>query len=436
MFAGGRRWLHIKTLLGRQLGSGIAQKTRLRRLRSALASVAPVLVPIVYVEWALWIGFMVIGLVSGLQADSTADWLTASAARDGIDPYSDLRDIDSHYGTGFQSPAREYVEGHEWLHPRTPGALLLLQPITHLQPKTVFDLLVFLSLVVLAYISIHLLPKATGWGWTSTLALGVLLIISGPVVRTMQFGAMSLIIALLIWWFWLGIRTGDSWLSGIPLGIAIVLKLFPALLLVPAVVFDRRRAALSTIAATLGLMSLGVVLFDLDIDQTISGILGAGEIWRELPSNASATSQIATMTGLSTLPAVTALSLALCLFVVWLRNLGGSIDLGVSLTLIAMLLISPLSWEANDVILLLPVALGLSGSRDVMSRAFAFGWLAIVILGYYALQNLELLDPVWAGRRSLFGRLTLLAGVGLATHRRVTVSGIPDRPGTVEFKRA
>ena len=391
---------------------GVHMESALGWMHAWSARVSPVAIPTLYFVCAVSIGFLVVTSVSPAIADSTADWLATSAARDGLNPYADLRMLSAHYSVDYFHPAQSHIGDSPWLHPRTPGALLVLFPISFVSPDSLFKIVTFLSLAILGYAAFHLVPRIAGMKWTKALLLGTVLIFSGPVVRTLQFGSIGLIIALLVCWFWIGIRDKDSWWAGIPLGVAIVLKLYPAFLLLPALLLNRRRAATSAVLVATSLVGAGMILFGIGGEQALAGLMNAGDVWLRLPSNGSVVPILEPWLTLDATIIAVSISVLLGALLWKSKGIRQSPDLAFAAAVVVMLVAAPLSWEAGDTVAFLPAFVGLAMSGG-KSRWFFRAWLVLVTFGYYFSQSWESIDPDWAGRRSLVGRILLLAGLAV-----------------------
>jgi len=97
-------------------------------------------------------------------------------------------------------------------------------------------------------------------------------------------------------------------------------------------------------------------------------------------------------------------------------------DLVFASAVVVVLLVAPLSWEAGDTVAFLPAFVGPGMTGVGRSSWFFRVWLILVTVGYYFLQSWESIDPDWAGRRSLVGRILLLAGlviVAFSSHREI-----------------
>jgi alpha-1,2-mannosyltransferase len=371
-------------------------------LRSTWLRAEPVAVWVVYAEWAFWIGLVLTQAIGPIYADSTADWLVASAALDGTNPYADLRELSRRYDVPFIAPGWKDVGGAPWIHPRTPGALLLLVPVTVSTPETLHTIVAAVSLMLLAVLGATCLPRLMKVRWPLGVLLAALLIISGPVIRSMQFGAWSVLLALLIGWLWLTAREKDGWLAGIPLGIAIGMRLFPALLLIPLVLYRRWKVSASAVGVALVLNLLGMFVFGLSPRAVLNGMTLAGDTWIQLEANGSIIKPLFQSLGVPSLLIVAGLGIVIAAYSRRLQLKGADFDYAMALAVITMLLISPLSWEHYDIILFLVLALLLGSDPTRFSRLAVAVWVVAFSVGYFIQPSEQ------AGLRSLVGRIYLL----------------------------
>jgi hypothetical protein len=396
---------------------------RLRyNLRSSVATVLPYAVPIVYLEFAVWIGFLMISTISGFSTDSTADWLVASAARDGLDPYADLRDLARTYDVPYATPAWQELGSKPWVHPRTPGALLILQPVTLLNPDVLHSVLVVVSLMLFGYMGGRLFPKVTQTSWTSSLLLTAVLVLSGPVLRSLEFGTWSVILASLVAWSWAELRSTDRAIAGIPLGIAIGMRLFPALLLIPILLARRMRAVVVAATTAVFLNVAGMALFGISMREAVNGLASAENTWLGIGGNGSLVKPLNVWLGVSPSSIVLALALLVSLWVWRASRVPNSLNVTLTIATLGMLLAAPLSWEHYDMLLFLPIALALSRASRVVVPAFAWAWLGLITIGYYLPEALGREDSAASGVRSLSGRLLLVLGVAVCLHQARGVS--------------
>lgn len=349
------------------------------------------------------------------HADSTAEWLAVSAAADGLDPYADLKSIAARYGVDYRHPAIGQIGDAEWTHPRSPAALLLLQPVTLTSPPRLFEVTIWISVGLMGFVAIGLASRLSGWTWPVTLLAASLVLWSGPMLRSLQFGAQILVVATLVWIFWSGIRDGgDAWVSGVALGLAVNLRLFPALLAVGLLLQRKYKALAACVFTVLAMNVLAVVVLDLDLDTAIQAVLEAGETWTHLPSNGSLVPHILGLTGLPILSISLGLIGGAIVLLTLVARSTNDTDLVVGWGVLLMVLVSPLAWEAYDLFLLVPLAVAVQRWRSPASRYLALIWLAFMIVAVYAFGPLEDVNPFWSGRRALIGRCVLAVAMGVA----------------------
>jgi alpha-1,2-mannosyltransferase len=406
--------------------SSISNSLVLARFRSIWLRVEPIAVWVIYAEWAFWIGLVLTQAISSFNADSSADWLVASAALDGHGPYVDLRDLSRIYDVPFLTPGWMDVGDAPWIHPRTPGALLVLIPTTLAAPETIHTVVAAVSLVLLAILGATCLPKLMNVRWPLGLLLAAALIVSGPVIRSMQFGSWSVALALILGWVWLMAREHDGCGGGLLLGLAIGMRLFPALLLIPMLLYRRWKISITAVAVAVGLNLLGMVVLGISPREVVDGMVLAGDTWIQLQGNASIIKPIFELLDAPSLLIVAALSAVVAAHSWLLQTKGASFDHVMALAMIAMLLLSPLSWEHYDAALFAVVALFLASGRKRILRLAALAWLLLMTVGFFFRQPWEQGAVIAAGLPSLVGRIGLLVALVLAG-RLDERAELPDR---------
>ena len=123
-------------------------------------------------------------------ADSTADWLVTTAAAEGDDPYSDLRGLAELYGVDYQIARTDLLGPPPYVHPRTPGALLLQTPMLLSTPQTVHRVMTAITALCLFYllqVSRSFAGVSARWVAASVPFVGL----SGAVGIGVVFGAQS-----------------------------------------------------------------------------------------------------------------------------------------------------------------------------------------------------------------------------------------------------
>ncbi len=388
--------------------------------------VLPYAAGVLFVIWAVYLGFITASSTDSTFADSTADVLVASAARDGTSPYQDLRILSETYRIAYVAPI-ETAADSPLVHPRTPASLLFLQLFAQMDADSAHAAAMAITFVSIGGLAVCVVPRLTSWPTWVSIGLMALLLFSGPVLRGLQIGSISAFIALLIGVFWVGTADRDSVASGLALGVAIALRLFPALLLVPALLWGRRRAAGSALAAAIGLNLVGMFVFGLSLTDVVDGLAATSATWILEDSNGSLIKPLVGWIGMPTTVGVVTVSTVLVLLVAKSRSVEGRYLNAVALTTVVMLLASPLSWEHYDV-MLVPVAFVLMQGGPSVGRWAAWSWLSLITVGYYVKQPLELAGSLDPGLVALVGRMILLVGMIAVSVRAAAAERQSIRP--------
>lgn len=399
-------------------------------MKSRWRRVEPVAVWVIYAVGALWIAFLFIAGGAAMYADSTADWLVAAAAADGISPYTDMRDLSVRYDVAFVAPGAIEVGTEAWVHPRTPAALLLLQPLLVFGPEGLYGFVVVASIGILGFVARRHLARLMNRRWPLALLLATVLLISGPMLRSLQFGAWSMLMAALLGAVWVSARRGSDHVAGVLLGVLIAVRLFPGLLMVPMLAARRWRIAVIGFATSLLFNVLGMRILSIPAGDFVEGIASAGDIWISLEANASLIRPLLQFVNAHSLLVVAGLSAVCVAYISRLARKGFGLDQMMAITVVAMLLVSPLSWEHYDVMLFLVVAWMLRPESPKPARVGAALWLWAMTIGFFLRQPWEQAGLLAAGPPSLLGRLLLLV-VLLVVARQAThlsVSSTPDPP--------
>jgi len=289
-----------------------------------------------------------------------------------------------------------------------PPALLLLAPLTWLEYEAAkIALLVVNHLVILAlvYVLVFRILRLTVAQRFTLVALAYLFLFE-PVAITLDHGQVNLLALLCVCLAWLALREDrHPALVGIPLAAAILLKTYPALLLILLLVHRRYRAAAWSIGALVvvsiaSLLFLPASLWSEYLTQ-VAPTAGYGQVPHLLFSPAAPWNQ--SINGLTArlfldvepyaalLPSVAlarvipyvlcagllAAAVALCVLGGRRREPAEALDLQFSLLLLTMFLVAPLSWE-HHLVLVLPAAL-IAVQRAVAPRGCPV-WLAVVAL--------------------------------------------------------
>jgi hypothetical protein len=216
--------------------------------------------------------------------DFLPDYLSAEEILAGGDPYAPLNSlVESQAGT---APSLSYFEGARNAH--TPAQILVVAPLTRLPYATARNvwLILMACSVVIAGV---LLGHELGWSpFVSFLAGGssLLLLITGMDLRNGQINGLLLLLLVLSWWC---MRHDRQRSGGIFLGLAIAIKVFPVLMLIPLARARRARMAIWAIAVG-GAVSLFLFLW-IGLDEAqrfIFDVTGENlQLWRSAPRNMS-----------------------------------------------------------------------------------------------------------------------------------------------------
>lgn len=237
-----------------------------------------------------------------------------------------------------------------------------------------------------------------------------------PVVGELVLGNVHLVLLGLLTLAWLGIRRGDrlgEWVAGIAIGVAAIVKVFPALLLLWFVLTRRYRAAAGILlgAAAVALVTL-----------TFTGI----EPWLQYPTvlaNLSAPSDttdtlaptvwLAGVSGFTVARIlVTVVGLAIVAWTAWttktaeLATTGDATARSFAIAVTVSVLIAPAMYHHYLALLVLPLLLGLASGVPLR-------WLALSYFLMWGGQQNALGDLSWVINRALptAGALALLVGL-------------------------
>ena len=255
-------------------------------------------------------------------------------------------------------------------HP--PPAVALFLPLTWLPyPIVTFGWTLasvgLLWLVTIRLIQALALPVDGLWRW-----LGLCLLVSWyPVWQHLHVGQWTIPLFALIVAAWLCLRTGrDGW-AGVLIGLAILLKIYPVLLLGYPLLARRWRAILAAGAVCLVVVLLQTLIYPEHWPRYLSyGAPHNAAVWVPNSRNASLISLgYRLFTGSNEVrPAlplpwaeplmrglVSAAVLGSFAWLVWRLRRQPDLDGAVSLAICLMVLLSPISWDHAFIFLLLPL---------------------------------------------------------------------------------
>lgn len=317
-------------------------------------------------------------------------------------------------------PVRENL--HPNLNP--PFQTLLFAPLGIMNYKNAFIFYSWLS-IVCGLIAIIMITNEINTMkndiTTALLSFMIILLYYFPTWANIVYGQFSLILLLLITSAWIAARNDRNAVCGIILGLAMSLKLFVGLFLLFLLARRRWRLLFWFISTFLLFSLLPLWIMGIEVYKNYFAVLS--EItWYAASWNASFLGFFTRIFGgsenvpLVNLPklavALTRMcSLIFALWLVWLawprprESSRDHFDLGFSLTITGMLLISPLGWMYYFPVLIIPatVAWRLSGRLDCRMRRRAMiilAWLLSTV-PHFLIPSEDVNTPqiwfIWAG---------------------------------------
>lgn len=268
---------------------------------------------------------------NGQLTDATRDWLSSRAAVDGV-PYAPLDVLAADY--------LGVATDDGFVHPRSPGALLLQLPLVGVPVGWAWPIMVWtvlLSAGVVAWAA----TRITGGRWWVVPLVGFGLLLSPAGLGSILVGSQGPLVAALVGLAW--VRPG-RW-SGVGLGVAATLKMFPLLLIPMLWANGRRRMAAVASTVFVGSNAVGLLLPGVTVGGSVKVMLdqpNTGVPWNLSPE----------------LPTVAVVAVGAGL--VWLSR-RMSFSAVMSVGCVGMLVLSPVVWGHYLFVLVLPVAWAVKG---------------------------------------------------------------------------
>lgn len=242
------------------------RKLRRRYRESTVSELRPLLAASVGIVGALLVALV----VDGHTFDFGLDWLTARAMVSGIDPHQPLSMLGDRFGVKIDG-------GGDWVHPRTPATLLIQFPVGLIPREWVYlsgRVLTVASFAGLAWVVARIARIPIHW----CLAAMPIVLLIPPFSDVLLVSQTSFLVAAAIGLSWLILRSGDRLTAGIPLAVAISLKLWPWPV-VPALWWTgHRRAAAGCVVGFTALNLIGLALPHVTLLGAIDGLMGADEL--------------------------------------------------------------------------------------------------------------------------------------------------------------
>jgi len=301
------------------------------------------------------------------RADSTADWLAASALAAGLDPHADLRQL-------AQTLDVEYWEGYVGRDravriPRTPGALVVLYPLSWMTPEQARQLMLLGGLMATAA-TFLLLWRAEALAWVVVLLGTALAMVSGPARWSQLFVTQSAIVMLCVAAVLVTARRGDFARTGFALAIAGSLKVFPLVLLVLLVARRRYRALAFTFGSLAVLNMTPLLLPHVSMAAMLDAFTLTTQSWIDItPGLPGLLAQRMTL-GLPVILLIGAVLLTPAVVLVLRQSLTYAVGAGVLLA--AALLALPLSWP-HYLLSLVPAFVLMTREAPAKSLAVVLG---------------------------------------------------------------
>ncbi len=302
--------------------------------------------------------------------DAIADWVIVNAALDGLNLGDPIVDMAARYGVDL--PA---LEGQaDATHPRTPGGLLLLAWLAALDVGMAYP--VMLSINVVATLALlWWVCRSFDIRPVDALLAAVFIVASGFMYGALEFGAISPLIALLVFAYWRSLAIGRRGaLGGIAVGVAAALKVFPVLFLAAAARQRRWATAAWSAGAVLVLSLTAFAIFDLgSLASTISQLSLASEQWVPFGGNLSIGGLLTALGVQSTVAVGIAAVLGLTwVSLNWQRMRG--VDATMALISVAILVSWPMVW-GHYMIIATPALAVFWRSGGVAARRLVSIWL-------------------------------------------------------------
>lgn len=195
---------------------------------------------------ALWVAFRIVVVTEPSQTDATADWITVEAAFMKLDLFQDIHDLAEATGATYASPGSTVFGDEAIVNPRTPGSILLMAPMVFVDWEDAYLLVVGISLIAFLLLITYALPKLCRVG-VSALFIPIFGVMVGlAFLENLHWGTVSMPIALIVTLTWRRVRAGRP--TGVGLGVAAALKLYPGGMAIP-LLFNRVTRRSGVVAA-------------------------------------------------------------------------------------------------------------------------------------------------------------------------------------------
>ena len=280
------------------------------------------------------------------DADIKFDWLSANAALES-NAYEDVLELGDEAGVHLVVHHPGNSE-RPFVHPRTPGAILLSLPLILLE----FDQLFMISVGVTAAAGFvflcfvrERLDTTVPWG------VVVSLLIAAPVFFTVRFAGQGMLMALAVILAWVSYERKNDMAAGVLIALAATLKLFPLLLIVPWILSRRYKPAAFALGGFMLLNGSGLLLPGVGLGDSIRAMVHGGDVWFSMLSNGSTAAMLARLGVDQKSAGVIAVVAALVVGTLAMRSQAPRVLRDPTPWLVLGLLCMPVSWVSYDIVL-------------------------------------------------------------------------------------
>lgn len=327
--------------------------------------------------------------------DFYQDWASARNFLNGEPIYADISLTIERY-LGWRLP-ENWSPWYWRVNTHPPPSVLITLPFAWLDYPEAFLLWNLLSLAALAatfwLMARQFAIRISAWSLLSIIAL---LLVWYPFRQQMTQGQINLVLLLMLTVIWAAHRSAWFWTAGAVLGAATAVKLFPGLLFVYFVLRRQWKVAASS-AATLIVITVvsALVLGSQTYYAYVVDVLPASDqwqshwhntslmaFWTKLFDPAPAGGAIIPIWRSPVLARVggwlsCAVVVAILMWAILRARTPSDHDLAFGLTVTAMLLVSPITWSQNLVLLIVPLTL--MWMHLPLSRPARWAWMLIVL---------------------------------------------------------
>ena len=300
-----------------------------------------------------------------VSSDFVVDYIAANSLWRGGSVYGeDIKKLENEM-LGFHGPPT--------IHPAFNAVLFL--PLSFFDYKTAFVVLDIVSLILLLLIN-QLVVRGLELNKEWFVNLTCFSLYWYPVFYCLGTGQSSMIIAFCIIAGWFSLRHSKEYVSGLFFAIATLMKLFPGLMLLYLLINKNWRAFFATVFFIVLGLSVTTFVVGLDDMRTYSNIIIGRFLneWSGFVLNHSLNGVITRLFGegsgwaepLIELPRIKSLLVILlnsAILIYTILKMKGMtvkqelVDHGFGLTIVAMLLLSPITWGHIFPVLILPISL-------------------------------------------------------------------------------